>query len=429
MKSYNNSIMNKLKIIFTITSALILIVSFQNCGQNSFQTRLPNSIEKLSENTNNQMDLPSEDFTDDDFADIKDISNIPQTDEDSVSNENTGGSATNVASTATTAGKSYYVAKTGDDNNDCTEARNPATPKKTLRSVLNCESAGDTIWIGNGLYEEDISNLMSAGISTSRRTTIRAISRRKVIIQPRSGANALVIGNRPYVALIGIVIDARNISPGSALKIESNSHSILLDDIETRNAPGQGVLVQSSPKGILRNSRSHHNGSTKYHHGMYLNSGSHDWLIEKNEFEYNAQMGIQLYAQPKRAIFRDNFLHHNCQKTGGGPELFVAHQDHIVEKNRIWVTGSCTGGIVVNLQSPARSKLRNNSVYCSAGKCSAGITVNAQAISTVLQNNIVLGFAKNIINEGIGTILSGNITTGSPTTIWVSPSTGDLRLK
>lgn len=232
------------------------------------------------------------------------------------------------------------------------------------------------MWIGNGVYNEFLRGKIPAGISESKRTTIRAISRRKVIIQPDNTGvpeNALLILKRPYVAVIGIVIDGRNLIGGSAVKV-GYSLSILLDDIEARNSKGQGILVYHSPKGILRNSRMHHNGDHKLDHGMYLNLGSDDWLIEKNEFDNNSSTGIQIYTTPKRTIFRQNFLHDNCQVligSGLGSELFVAHQDQVVENNRILVR-TCVKGITVDYQNPARSKIRNNSIFCSSKSCQKG---------------------------------------------------------
>ncbi len=398
MKLKFNLFAKRYKNVFVlIPSIFILTVSFQNCSPGSFESLLSRDNENAAKNEIDESNLPSSD-------------SVEMSDESAVS-----------SLTKTAVGKSFYVAKNGNDSYSCLKAQSRSTPKKTIASAVSCQAAGDTVWVGDGVYNERIGLYSSVrikpGTSTSSRTTIRAINRRKVIIQPRSTVHhAVLIGSAPYIALIGLVIDATYL-PGSAVKIESNSHSILLEDNEMRNAKGQGILVQQSPKGILRKSRIHHNGRTKYDHGMYLNSGSNDWVIENNEFDRNSQMGIQIYAQPKRTKFRANFLHDNCQVTKSGAELFVAHQDQIAENNLIWVTGSCTNGITVNLQSPARSILRGNHVYCKSttSRCLSGISVEASAINTVVQDNTVLGFSKNIVNKGIGTILRGNSTTGSQT--------------
>ena len=51
----------------------------------------------------------------------------------------------------------WYVATTGSDNNTCTQAQNPATPKKTIRAGMACagtwaspgSGAGDTVIVSN----------------------------------------------------------------------------------------------------------------------------------------------------------------------------------------------------------------------------------------------------------------------------------------
>lgn len=393
--------LNRLKSYSTAVGALVLLLVFQNCGDGSFQARLPGSLDNGSD--------------------------LEQNSALSTFSEATRGVIT------TTTAKSYYVSKSGNDSNSCTAARKSTAPKKTISNALGCLVGGDTLWIGDGVYSEFLKGKIPAGISTSQRTTIRAINRRKVVIQPPNtgaAANALWIVSRPFVAVIGIVVDGRNLIGGSALKIEY-SPSILLDDIETRYSKGQGILVHYSPKGILRNSRSHHNGDHKLDHGMYLSTNSDDWLIEKNEFDYNSSMGIQIYTTPKRTVFRQNFLHDNCQAIIGqisGSELFVAHQDQIIDSNRIFVR-TCVTGIAVNYQNPARSKIRNNSVYCGGKTCLNGIHVQDQPLDTVVENNIVLGFPKNIRDDGYRTRPINNIASGDPTKYWISPATGDLRRK
>lgn len=399
---------SKLKTFAIVASLSSLILVFQNCGDGQFQAKLSSSLELDS------LDL--------------DPGRL-ESDVNGTSEENT---AEEIAASlnATTSGESYYATKKGSDSNSCAAARNPTTAKKTLSSALDCLVSGDTLWIGNGVYSEFLKGKIPEGASESQRTTIRALSRRKVVIQPPNtgeAANALWIVSRPFVAVIGIVVDGRNLIGGSALKIEY-SPSILLEDIETRYSKGQGILVHYSPKGILRNSRSHHNGDHKLDHGMYLSTNSDDWLIEKNEFDNNSSMGIQIYTTPKRTVFRQNFLHDNCQKLIGnisGSELFVAHQDQIIENNRILVR-TCVTGIAVNYQYPARSKIKNNSVYCGGTTCLNGIHVQDLPVDTIVEGNIVLGFPKNIRDDGQRTLLINNITSGDPDKYWVSPATGDL---
>lgn len=56
MKTNNKFIANKLKNLFIIMSACVLIVSFQNCGQSAFQSRLPSKIQLASESSARSQD-------------------------------------------------------------------------------------------------------------------------------------------------------------------------------------------------------------------------------------------------------------------------------------------------------------------------------------------------------------------------------------
>ena len=321
----------------------------------------------------------------------------------------------------------YYVAKTGSDANSCTQARNASTPKKSIGSALGCESPGDTVEVGDGTYAEEVNNTISAGISPSRRTTLRAKNRGRVIIKPNSGTRPVRISGS-HIALIGLVLDAANVS-NDALKVEVGSHFLLFEDLETRNSPHQGILIQSSNNGIMRRIDSHHNGSGKLDHGLYLNNSS-DWLIDASEFHHNSGTGAQLYAQPKRTTVQQSSFYNNCTKVQSGSQLVVAHQDHSIRNVDVYKTsGNCTNGVTVNLQGASGSTLDHLNVSCSVGTCSTGISVGPDVPNTRIRNSIILGFSTPIKNSGIGTKFVANRTSGSPTAIWTSPGTGDFTLR
>lgn len=325
----------------------------------------------------------------------------------------------------------FYVSKTGSNANDCTAAQNPLTAKLTISSALGCESAGDTIWVGDGTYAETgLGSLITPGTSESARTAIRAINRGAVEIMPSTTGQAILLSGKAYVHLDGLVINATNAS-NDALKLESNSHHVLLEFLELTGSKTQGLLVQGSPNGILRDSWVHDNGNTAVNgqlwHGVYLNTGSDDWTIERNELSWNSQMGIQLYASPKRATFRYNFVHHNCQKVGhGGSEMVVAHQDHTLAHNIIWSEGDCGSGVTINLQTPARARLSNMTIACT-GTCSgSGVSITASNTGVIVENGVILGWNTNINDAAGDTTLTTNRTTGTPSAIWKDSANGDF---
>ena len=71
-----------------------------------------------------------------------------------------GGNPSAMASAAFTntgSGKTYYVAKTGSDNNSCSQAQSQLTPKLTIAAGVRCLAAGDSLQIRSGTYDERLS--------------------------------------------------------------------------------------------------------------------------------------------------------------------------------------------------------------------------------------------------------------------------------
>jgi hypothetical protein len=60
-------------------------------------------------------------------------------------------------------GGTYYVAKTGSDNNSCSSAQLQSTPKLTINAGAACLSAGDTLVVRDGTYVETITATIASG--------------------------------------------------------------------------------------------------------------------------------------------------------------------------------------------------------------------------------------------------------------------------
>src|SRR5437667_9605250 len=141
----------------------------------------------------------------------------------------------------------YYVATTGSDNNTCTQAQNPSTPKRTINAALNClgtalgAGAGHTVQVEAGTYAEMINNTLPGGTSWSAPFTLKAAAVGATTIQPPVGAAQCLLIARAtsqYALLSGLVCDGVNIS-AEGIKIADSSAGaasfIRLQDIETKN--------------------------------------------------------------------------------------------------------------------------------------------------------------------------------------------------
>ena len=59
----------------------------------------------------------------------------------------------------------FYIAKTGNDENSCTQAKSQNTPKLTIQAGINCAiTAGDNVLVKSGIYMESIT-VWKSGIS------------------------------------------------------------------------------------------------------------------------------------------------------------------------------------------------------------------------------------------------------------------------
>lgn len=332
----------------------------------------------------------------------------------------------------------FWVAKTGSDTN-CSTIQSSSNPALTITFALGCESAGDTIWVGDGVYAEaGLGALIAAGTSESNRTTLRSVTFRGAIIRPTTSLQAMLLTGKPYVSLIDLVVDGVN-AGNTSIKLESNSHHFIGDGIELRGTNthlGQGLLCQSSPQGILRRSyiHGHGNPTTQLDHGIYLNTGCDDWLIERNDITDNTTFATQLYAAPNRTTYQYNYLHANCQMTqSGGAELVAYGTGHKVRYNMIVVSGnpSCTSGFPI--RSSTSLHAYGNTVVCT-GSCSYGIASRSAALNPVVENNLIIGsFDDYILDESSSTtplpLLDFNLSGSTLSAHFTDSGNGDFTLK
>src|SRR5215831_13853034 len=60
-------------------------------------------------------------------------------------------------------GATYYVATTGSDSNSCRSAQSQSAPKLTINAGIGCLSAGDTLIVKQGIYNEVIDDTIPSG--------------------------------------------------------------------------------------------------------------------------------------------------------------------------------------------------------------------------------------------------------------------------
>src|SRR5262245_17709911 len=108
----------------------------------------------------------------------------------------------------------YYVAKTGDDNNSCATAGSQSSPRQPINRGLACLGAGDTLIVRPGTYEEVLPDVIPSGLSGAP-TVVRAEPRRGAVIMPSAaqqsqlygGTGVIVVRGRSHIRFEGFVVD------------------------------------------------------------------------------------------------------------------------------------------------------------------------------------------------------------------------------
>src|SRR5437016_4908619 len=97
------------------------------------------------------------------------------------------------------AAATYYLATTGNNNNSCSAAQSSSTPKATFASMWSCLTAGDTLIVADGTYNQDAAAPSGKAGTASAYITIQA--------QNDGGAKIttpMFLKNNSYIAFIGL---------------------------------------------------------------------------------------------------------------------------------------------------------------------------------------------------------------------------------
>jgi parallel beta-helix repeat protein len=243
-------------------------------------------------------------------------------------------------------GATYYVAKNGSDGNSCTRAQSSSTPKVSIAAGIACMSGGDTLIIGNGVYNESIDDTIPSGSSDSV-TVVRAASANGVVLRPRgypswgSFIGVISLYYRNYITIDGLAADATSMEEAYFLL---NSSHIVLQNGTASNGQGifgSGIELKNSSDNEVRNMDIRDNGIGVFAHGIY-SSGANN-ILEGNRVYRNSGFGIHVY--PSHAtynIIRGNEVYQN----GFGSVYIVSGRGNAFYDNRMYSNGNVqlTGG-------------------------------------------------------------------------------------
>jgi hypothetical protein len=353
----------------------------------------------------------------------------------------------------------YYVSTAGSDGTSCTNARTISTPKRTIMDALTCLSAGDTLYVRGGTYQESLLLLGWRGgtqpTSWSNPITISAYTGEMVIVKPPAGSDFIVgmRGSGPgatdaprYQVWNGITFDGSNVSShgvyitawdGTTNPATAPAHHIRFTNFRITNlAHGQGLLTTWGSDGVeLSNCEIDHVwGPTNVPNntqGIY--GGGHDMLVENCTIHDNWGYGLSninsnsyggTAFNVNNHIIRNNRVYSNGLggTTGGGINLGegTGHQvyNNVVYNNK----GS---GIILGWGDGASgTAIFNNTLYGNTG---AGIEIRGGQTATSVRNNVSYSNATDYVDTGNSTTQGNNLFSTNP--LFVNPSAGDFKLQ
>lgn len=321
----------------------------------------------------------------------------------------------------------YYVATNGDDSNPGTEDE----PFRTLVKGVSALAARDTLYVKEGIYAESLYNNIPGGTSWTAPVTVATYPSHKVTIRPEPGASRVLnFEGAPtgYIIIRGFILDAVNVTH-DAVKITSGpdgpSHHIRIENCEIKNAPQQGVLMtRSANYNELINLAIHDNGTTDFHHGIYISTEYN--LVEGSRIYQNAGWGVHIYSEKTLTahynLVRNNLVYNNGRAGRRGVGILLGSGRQNIAYNNI-VVANRTLGIQVDNDSQDAG-VYHNVVYANR---TFGIFIDDEAFGTIVRNNIVYQNTVDVQDHGTGTVQDHNLIGVDPH--FLNPASFNFRLK
>jgi hypothetical protein len=351
----------------------------------------------------------------------------------------------------------YYTAKTGvDRGRTCAQAQSSSTPKQTVASGLTCLSAGDTLYVRAGSYDEGTLSSIPSGTSWSSKVRIAAYPGETVWLKPSSGTYVVYLGlTQQFIEFDGINMDGLNL-PYGTVKIEGysdgtttyNPHHIRIKNAElifgSATETGLygnglvGILVTATVPGIIGgnefiNLKMHGGGiPASRAYAFYVNSS--DNVIDGCEIYDTRIGGIQIYVatatnNPDRNIIRNNRVHDVVlTDTSRWWGIIIGNgTGNTIYNNVVYrIGGSTNRGIGIYLFGGSNTVAYNNTIYGGVG---VGIAVNTGVTGSIIDNNISYNNAAgNYRDDGIGTTTGANNLFGTDP-LFVNAGAANFRLQ
>ena len=328
----------------------------------------------------------------------------------------------------------YYVSTTGNNSFTAIQAQNLATPWKTIQKAANSLVAGDTVYIREGTYNEQVTPKNSGSIS--KYIVYTTYSGEMVTVDGTNGLNigmnlwngVFEIQNRSYLQISGFrVIN----SPAFGIQV-SNSNNIKIFNNYIYNTKNSGIRIGDSNlitidgneieftcnggdqnNGIQECLSFHNTPNSVASHNIVHNCGME--AIDFKVASSNCKIfGNDVYDMARIGIYVDGY-----SQSIDNMEIY----NNVVHDSKPVASGAGDDGIRIGAElgvAVSNVKIYNNITYNISG---SGITVNAYTASGYPQpvfsniniyNNTVYNVGTKVGNSwgGSGIGVEGSKNTG-----------------
>ena len=286
----------------------------------------------------------------------------------------------------------YYVnSLSGNDSRTANQARDPATPWKTITRALGdaVVDDGDTVVVCPGIYYENIDCGGKAVTVRSTEPENRAVVESTII--DGGGAGSVVVFDSveaPDSVLSGLTIRNGSAEYGGGIFCEGWASPTLTGNIITSNSAenGGGVYCNYSSASLVDNTIS--GNSASLHAGGLYFTGYGCPVLKGNIISGNNGSGVYCTGQSDLAITANTITGNSGESYGGG--IFCYETPPLVIEGNTIKNNSCSfagGGIYIKRCSPT---LTNNIIHANtAGNRAGGIYCYSYADATLLNNTII----------------------------------------
>lgn len=357
-------------------------------------------------------------------------------------------------------GATYYVAPSGQGS--C--STNSNNPQGGLSNGIRCLSAGDTLILKSGTYNEGLygcgeesccSHPCIPDGTPGNPTTVKAEVMRGAVLNPpaenTSGRLLVKIASSPPesprhdVTVDGLVIDMTGIGGGSGQGVWVNSHRasrIIIQNLEVKN--GLPPATVNGPNGIGSALRMEAGAEYSV---LFKNNLVHDMAYPYNIQQEDISMGFYMVGDHQILdgntfyniagycgeswssasdsfgpvhndfnIFRNNICHDS-----GGVGMLASGGDNMQIYNNI-IYHNSTNPFITNVGiyvadsgwDTTNPQLYNNTIYNGSGKC---IVIGARPTNAIVRNNICWGNGQDKIETNNGSsVINTNLCNPSQST-------------